>query len=145
MKKFNFGILGIIGILVLVVFASGCTSSGNSTSSNQSSSNQQNAQQNPSVASVKIIASGPWTGNIRDNSGSRSVQGSGTQTFTLSSNPGIVAATFQKDNSKDTMNSNGTMNQDTSSLTVQILSGGKVVETQTTSADAGVVSVSHSF
>ena len=31
MKKFNISILGIIGILVLVVFASGCTSSDNNT------------------------------------------------------------------------------------------------------------------
>jgi hypothetical protein len=48
-----------------------------------------------------------------------------------------------KDNSKD---ANGTITPDTSTLTVQILdANGNVVATQTTSADTGVVSTSHTF
>ena len=148
MKKFNIGILGIICILVLVVAASGCTSSSNNTTAtNSSSSNGQSSQSSSSSGSgmVKVIASGPWTGNILDSSGSKSVQGSGSQTFQLAQNPGNVAVTFQKDNSKDVVN-NGTITPDTSTLTVQIVdSSGNVVATQTTSADAGVVTVSHVF
>ena len=149
MKKFNIGFLGIIGILVLVVFASGCVSSGNNTTmNNSSSSNGQSTQSTSSsgTATVKVITNGPWTGNIEDSSGSKSVQGTGSQTFQLAQNPGIVSVTFQKDNSKDAVSTNGTITPDTSTLTVQIVNGsGNVVATQTTSANAGAVAVSHNF
>ena len=74
-----------------------------------------------------------------------SVQGSGMQTFQLAQNPGVVAVDFQKDNSKD-LSSNGTNTPDTSTMTVQIIDQNEnIVATQSTSADAGVVSVSHTF
>jgi hypothetical protein len=149
LKKFSIGFLGIICILVLVVMASGCTSSNNNTTmSNSSSSNGQSSQSSSSSGSgmVKVSASGGWMGSILDSSGSKSVSGTGSQTFQLAQNPGIVSVSFQKDNSKDAISANGTITPDTSTLTVQIVDGsGKVVATQTTSADAGVVSVSHSF
>ena len=152
MKNFNISILGIIGILVLVVFASGCTSSDNSTMSNSSSSNGQSSQSNQpasstSAGTVKVIASGGWSGDISDNSGSKTVQGTGSQTFQLSQDPGTVAIDFQKDNSKDAVNNEtGAITPDTSTLTVQIVDGsGNVVATQSTSADAGVVSTSYTF
>jgi hypothetical protein len=142
----NIGILGIMSILILVVFASGCTSSSNNT--NNQSSNGQSTQQSASSSGtpqIKVISSGSWSGAIADNSGTKSVQGSGTKTFALSQNPGAVGVNFQKDNSKDTV-TNGTINPDTSTLTVQIIdASGNIVETQSTSADAGVVSVSHGF
>jgi hypothetical protein len=148
LKKFNLEILGAIGILVLIVFASGCvSSSNNTTNSSSSSSNSQSGQSASSTgtAMVKVIASGAWTGSIDDSSGSRSVQGSGMQTFQLAQNPGVVAVDFQKDNSKD-VSSNGTNTPDTSTMTVQIIDqNGNIVATQSTSADAGVVSVSHTF
>ena len=144
MRKFSIGVLGIIGILVLVVFASGCTSSSNNTTS----SNMTQSQQSSAIAgpvSVKIDASGAWSGSIADNSGTKTVSGLNSQSFQLSSNPGIVSVVIQKDNSKDAV-VNGTITPNTSSLTVQIINGqGKVVETKTTTADAGVVSISHSF
>ena len=85
------------------------------------------------------------SGSIDDSSGSRSVQGSGMGTFQLAQNPGVVAVDFQKDNSKD-VSSNGTNTPDTSTMTVQIIDqNGNIVATQSTSADAGVVSVSHTF
>ncbi len=77
MKKFNFGFLGIIGILVLVVFASGCTSSNNNTTSNNSNAQgQANGQAASSTGTpiVKVNYNGPWTRTINDASGSRSVQ-----------------------------------------------------------------------
>ena len=139
LKKFN---ISIIGILVLVIFASGCTnSSNNSTMSNSSSSNGQSNQSGQAASStgtpvVKVSYSGPWTGNIDDTSGGRSLQGSGSQTFQLKT-PGVVSAVFQKND--PTTNSTGT-------LTVQIVDGsGNIVATQSTSANAGVASVSHTF
>ncbi len=144
MGKLDIGLLGIIGILVLVVFASGCTSSSNNTTSSNSTQSQQSSAISAPV-SVKVDASGAWSGTIADNTGSKTVSGSGSQSFQLSSKPGIVSVVIQKDNSKDPV-VNGTITPDTSSLTVQIVDGqGKVVETKTTTADAGVVSVSHSF
>ena len=149
MKKFNINILGIIGILVLVVFASGCTSSSNNTTmSNSSSSNGQSSQSASSTgnAMVKVTASGGWTGNVLDSSGSKSVQGTGPQTFQLAQNPGDVVVSFQKDNSKDAVSANGTITPDTSTLTAQIIDGsGNVVATKSTTADAGVVQISHQF
>lgn len=156
MKKLNFSILGIIGILVLVVFASGCTSSDNSTSSSngqssQSSQSGQSSQSNQPASSnnggsVKVFASGGWSGDIEDNSGSKTVDGTGTQSFALSQDPGVVSVSFQKDNSKDAVDANGAIIPDTSTLTVQILNGnGQVVATQTTSADAGIAATSYSF
>lgn len=146
MKKVNFGILGVLGIVLLVVFASGCTSNNTNSSSNgQSSQNNGQAATYSGAPSVTVAGNGAWTGNIADNSGSRSVDGSGSQTFQLSNNPGVVAVTFQKDNSKDVIQ-NGTIVPNTGTLTVQILDKtGKVVASQSTTADAGVVSTSYSF
>ncbi|UTB31860.1 MAG: hypothetical protein NKF70_10140 [Methanobacterium sp. ERen5] len=73
------------------------------------------------------------------------VDGSGSQTFQLSDDPGTVAVTFQKDNSNE-VSQNGTVTPNTGTLTVQILDKtGKVVATQSTTADAGVVNTSYSF
>jgi hypothetical protein len=147
LKKFNIGILGIMGILILVVFASGCVSSSNNTTNSSSSSSSQSGQSASSTGNpvIKISASGAWTGNIADSAGSKSVDGSGYQTIPLPLNPGSVAVTFQKDNSKDVI-VNGTIKPDTSTLTVQLVDkDGNIVATQSTSADAGVVSVSHTF
>ncbi|ADZ10223.1 hypothetical protein Metbo_2004 [Methanobacterium lacus] len=146
MKKINFGILGILGIVLLVVFASGCTSN-NSNSSSNGQSNQSNGQAATysGAPAVKVTGNGAWTGNIADNSGSRSVDGSGSQTFQLTDDPGVVAVTFQKDNSNE-VSQNGTITPNTGTLTVEILDKtGKVVATQSTTADAGVVSTSYSF
>jgi len=151
LKKFNIGILGIMGILILVVFASGCVSSSDNNTSSSSSNGQSNSQSSQSASStgtamIKVIGTGKWSGSIDENSGSKSVDGSGIQTFPLSQDPGIVAVDFQKDNSNDAISDNGTITPNTSTLTVQINDqNGNVVATQSTSADAGVVSVSHTF
>lgn len=140
----NIGILGIITILILVVFSSGCTNNSNNSTANTQTQQQNGQSYNQSVnsGSVRIISNGPWKGSIQDSSGSRTVQGTGTQTILLVKNPGTVSAAIQKDNSKDQV-VNGTIQPDTSTLTVQIMSsGGNVVASQSTSVDAGLVSVS---
>jgi hypothetical protein len=147
LKKFNISILVIMVILILVVFASGCVSSNNNTTNSSSSSSSQSGQSASSTGNpaIKISASGAWTGNIADNAGSKSVDGSGYQTIPLPLNPGSVTVTFQKDNSKDVI-VNGTIMPDTSTLTVQLVDkDGNIVAAQSTSADAGVVTVSHTF
>lgn len=137
LKKFNKTTLWIIGILVLIVFSSGCTSNTNNTNSSnsQSTSNQaNNAPTDSGNAVMKISYSGTWTGSIASSSGSKSVQGTGMQTFQLGPNSGSYSGSFQKTD-------NGTL-----PLTVEILDGGgNAVESETTTANYGVVTVSHTF
>ncbi len=144
MKKFNFGILGIIGILILVVFASGCTSSNNNSTVNNTSSGGQSSQSSQSGQSgsgtsnqyntVHVDYAGSFSGSITDSGGTRTVQGTGPQSFQLSMNPGNVGITFQK---RD--NGNGT-------LTVSILDiNANTLKTNSTNAVFGVVALSYTF
>ena len=61
MKNFNISILGVIGILVLVVFASGCTSSDNNNSN--SNSTQNNAPTNEISVSNFTAKLDPYSGS----------------------------------------------------------------------------------
>jgi hypothetical protein len=135
-------ILGIIGILVLVVFASGCTSSSNNTTmanqsqsqSQSSNSNQANGGSSSKNNIVQVNYAGSFTGSIADSGGSRSVQGKGPQSFQLSQNPGSVGLSFQKSD-----NSTGT-------LTISILDiNAKILTSNSTSAPFGVVSLGYAF
>jgi hypothetical protein len=82
---------------------------------------------------IIVIYEGSWTGAIDEDTGIHSVQGSGIQSFSLDENPGIVAAVFQKDDTG------------TGILSAEIIQGNQIVEFQSTSAEFGVVSVSHIF
>jgi hypothetical protein len=147
MKISKRNIFGIIGIVLLVVFACGCTSSNNNNTTTSNGQSSQSGQPASSTGSplIKIISSVQWSGNIQTNSGSRSVQGSGTESLPLSQNPGTVTVTIQKSNANDVV-SNGTIIPNTSTLTVEIIdSNGNIVATQSTSADAGVASTTHTF
>lgn len=76
---------------------------------------------------VRISYDGDWQGSINADGSSRSVDGSGTETFDIDSdNPFSVAANAQK--------------QDDSSgeLTVEILKDGEVVAEQSTTAEYGL-------
>ena len=99
------------------------TTTPDTTSSSSSSS---------SGVEVQVSGSGSWSGSYGDTSGQQSVDGSGTQTFQMD-NPDIVSAVFQKKSG-----GSGT-------LTVEIIENGNVVESKSTSAEYGVVTVSHSF
>ena len=84
----------------------------------------------PTSIQIKVIYSGSWTGNYADIGSSKSVDGTGTETFTISNPESVVSAAFQKgDDSGRT-------------LTVEILKDGKVVESESTSAAYGVAMVS---
>lgn len=88
---------------------------------------------NPNGDYTTSKLSGSWIGSYGDESGSQSVQGSGDETFQITGNPKTVSATFQK------------KSEFGPTLTVQILKNGVVVETRSTDAKYGVVSVTHSF
>lgn len=83
---------------------------------------------------VKVDYDGPWTGNIGSMASSKSVDGSGSETFDISDideNFDVVTAIFQKnDDSSDT-------------LVGQILDDGEVVQEQSTDAEYGTVSLSY--
>ena len=117
MKK-NASLIGILGLLVLVVFVSGCTSN---TTSNQTSN-----------VSVQINSTTPWNGTLTYNGTDHKVNGTNNTNYNLGTTPGAVTIYME--------NNNGTGN-----LTVQLLQGDKVIQTQTTSADQKVVSISHNF
>lgn len=102
------------------------TSTPSSDSSSSSSTTSGDVQ-------IQVSYSGSWTGNYGDASGSQSVEGTGSKTYTISGDPNVVSAVFQKSS-----DSSGT-------LTVNIIKNGQVVETKSTSASYGVVSVGHSF
>ena len=146
MKISKKNIFGIMGIVLLVVFACGCTSSNNNTTSSNGQSTQSGQPASPNGSPlIKVISSVQWSGNIQTNSGSRSIQGTGTQSIPLSQNPGTVSVTIQKSNANDVV-TNGTITPNTSTLTVQIIdSNGNIVATQSTSADAGIASTTHTF
>lgn len=82
--------------------------------------------------SVRIEYNGDWSGSIGGDGSTRSVDGSGTETFDIEGTPSIVSANAQKQD-----DSSGT-------LTVQILEDGEVVEETSTSAEYGLAQTSHS-
>ncbi|MBZ2166641.1 Ig-like domain-containing protein [Methanobacterium spitsbergense] len=134
-------ILGVccLGLILIAgitgMFTPDKTTTNLPTTTNQATTPQSTTPTSSSSSQVEISVSysGPWTGAIADSTGTRSVEGTGPQKFPLGENPGIVSTNFQK-------HDNGT-----GTLTVQILDGGNPVETQSTSAEFGVASVTHSF
>ena len=106
------------------------TTTDNSTTPTTSSSGSSSSA---SGVQVQVSYSGSWTGNYGDTSGQQSVDGSGSKTFDISDNPDIISAVFQKND-----DGSGT-------LTANIIQDGQVVETKSTSAAYGEVTVTHSF
>jgi outer membrane lipoprotein-sorting protein len=119
MKK-NASIIGFICLLVLVVFVSGCTS--NNTTSNQSSQD----------VIVQITSNSPWNGTLTYNGTEYNITGTKNKNYNLGPNPGHVAIYLKKNN-------------DTGNLTVQLLQGTNVIQTQSISSRQEVVSISHNF
>lgn len=82
---------------------------------------------------IRISYDGEWSGTIGTLGNSRSVDGSGTETFDIKeSNPDTVSTNAQKQD-----DSSGT-------LTVQILKNGDVVKESTTSAEYGIAQTTYS-
>lgn len=115
-------ILGVVlAILMLVVFASGCTSNNSNSTSNQSNSN----------VTLQITANGPWAGDYAYTNGNMQVNGTGNATYNLGPNPGHVTVSIE--------------NKGNNTLTIQLIRGGNAVQTQSTSENMGVVNIDQKF
>jgi hypothetical protein len=88
-------------------------------------------QQESSDASyqVRIKYDGEWSGSVGGDGSSRSVDGSGTETFDVDGDPYIVSANAQKRDSGS------------GELVVEILQDGEVIASKRTSAEYGVAQV----
>lgn len=132
-------IAAIIIILSLVVNAfvlsTLTTTTSLPSSSDSSTSIPSSTSSSSSVASgsvtVVINYPGEWSGAIADSSGTRSIEGTGSKTIDLGNIDGAVAANAQKRDSGS------------KTMTISLNKGGTTLETQSTSAEYGVVSVSH--
>jgi uncharacterized protein YxeA len=114
--------IGIVSILILVVLASGCTSYNNNTTSNQSSSN----------VTVQVSSNSSWNGTLAYNNGTHIINGNDSATYNLGPKPGAVTVSLEKTGSSGT-------------LTLQLLKGGNILQTQSTSATHGIVTISNTF
>ncbi len=120
-------IIGIVlAISMLVVFASGCTSSNNTSNNSSSVSNQNNSN-----VTLQITSNGQWTGDYAYTNGDMQINGTGNASYNLGPNPGHVTVSVE--------------NNDNDTLTVQLLQGGSVVQTQSTSENMGVVNIDQKF
>ena len=119
MKK-NANITGFIGLLILVVFVSGCTTS-NNTTSNQSGQD----------VIIQITSNSPWNGTLTYNSTNYTINGTKNKNYNLGTTPGAVKIALQKNNDVG------------GNLTVRLLEGRKIIETQSTSPNQEVVTLSH--
>lgn len=93
------------------------------------------AQASPYTVEIRVTGTSGlrFSGSYGDLSGIRSVEGTVPATYTIVNPSGdIVSAVFQK-------------RAEMGTLTVQLVKDGAVVESQTTTAAYGVVTVSHSF
>jgi hypothetical protein len=115
MKK----IISILILFVFVVLVSGCTSS---NTSNQSTQN----------VTVQITTTSPWNGTLTYNGSDHNITGTGNSNYNLGTNPGAVTIYLRNNN-------------DNGNLTVDLLQGGKTIQTQSTSPTQEVVTISQNF
>jgi cytoskeletal protein RodZ len=106
------------------------TTPATNTASSSSSSSDSSSSSSSSGVAVVISYSGEWSGAIADSSGTRSIEGTGSETISLDGVDGAVAANAQKRDS-----GSGT-------LTISLTNGGSTLKTSSTSAQYGVASVS---
>jgi len=100
-----------------------------SSSETESESSSSNGGSSDSSYQVRISYDGEWSGSISGDGSSRTVDGSGTETFDIDGDPFIVSANGQK------------RDDGSGTLTVEILQGGEVIARQSTSASYGVAQV----
>ena len=108
----------LLGALVLIVLVSGCTSN---NSSNQSNSN----------VTLQIMSNSSWVGDYAYTNGDMQINGTGNANYNLGPNPGKVTISIK--------------NNGTGTLTVQLLQGGNILQTQSTSDNQGIVNMNQNF
>jgi len=121
MKK-NRSIIGFIGLLILLVFVSGCTTNINTTS-NQSSQD----------IMVQITSNSEWNGTLTYNGINYKINGTKNTNYNLGKTPGAVKIILQKNNDVG------------GNLTVVLLQGRKIIENQSTNANQEIVTINHNF
>ncbi|MCZ3366961.1 MULTISPECIES: hypothetical protein [Methanobacterium] len=124
--------VGLIALLILITFVSGCTSSNNSTANNSSAQNNSSMQKNQNVT-LKINSDGSWNGKLTYKNGTQTINGTGNVTYDLGQNPGNVSVSVHK-----TDKNSGT-------ITVQLFKGGNVTIYQSTTSNEGTVSLNYNF
>lgn len=125
--------LSIILILIIIILQSGCLNNGNS---NNSSAPNNNSNQNNTFNQGIIVAvsyQGTWNGTISDNTGNRTVEGTGNARYDLGFNQTSINVNFQK------------LGNDTLQLRVDILNGTNLIESQTNSEPFGNVTINRKF
>ncbi len=121
--------IGLIAILILVIFASGCTSNNNPTGNNSSMQNNSTTQNSNII--LQINSNSSWIGTLTYNNGTKTINGTGNATYDLGQNPGNVKVTLQKNGNK------------TGTLTLQLIKGGNVIVNQSTTSTHGVLSLNY--
>jgi len=124
MKK-NQQIIGFIGILILVVFVSGCTAN---NTTNNITSNQSNQK-----VLVQVTSSSQWNGTLTYGGKNYNITGTRNKNYNLGTNPGAVSIYVQKNNDVG------------GNLTVKLLQGSNIIQTQSTSPKNEFVNISHNF
>ena len=100
-----------------------------SSSETESDSSSSDSDSSDSSYQVRISYDGEWSGSISGDGSSRTVDGSGTETFDVDGDPFIVSGNGQK------------RDDGSGTLAVEILQGGEVIAKQSTSASYGVAQV----
>ncbi|MCZ3366771.1 MULTISPECIES: hypothetical protein [Methanobacterium] len=116
----------ILAVSILVVFASGCTSSDMSTNNSANISNQSSSN-----VTLQIISNSPWTGDYAYTNGNVQINGTGNASYNLGPNPGHVTVSIE--------------NKGNDTLIIQLLQGGSTVQTRSTSENMGVVNIDQKF
>lgn len=129
MKKIT---IGLMAILILVTFVSGCTNNDNSTANNSSGQNNSNMQSEQNVT-LQVKSDSSWNGTLSYKNGTQSINGTGDATYNLGHDPGSVSATVQK-----TGNNNGT-------IILQLFKGGNISVYQSVTSNEGTVSLNYNF
>lgn len=124
--------IGLMAILILITFASGCTSYNNQTWNNSSAQNNSSMQANQNIT-LQIKSDGSWNGTLSYKNGTKSINGTGDATYNLGQNPGNIKVTVQK-----TGNNSGT-------IILQLFKGGNVTVHQSTTSNPGTVSLNYNF
>ncbi|AEG18817.1 hypothetical protein MSWAN_1806 [Methanobacterium paludis] len=119
--------IGII-LVVIVFMAMGDHNTGSSSTASADNSTTSNVA---TGTQIQINYTGSWSGAYTDDSGSQSIDGTGSKTINVSSDDISTSADAQK--------SDGSSKQ----LTITIIQDGKTVATKSTTAQYGMVTVSN--
>ncbi len=109
----------LIGIMVMVVLVSGCTSYNNNTS---------NTSNQTSGLVLQVISNNSWNGTLTDSNGTQNINGNGNATYNLGQTPGAVTVSLQN-------NGNG-------NLTVELVTkNGNIAGFESTSTYHGIITL----